>query len=162
MHNKKTAIAAFIVAAIVVILDQWSKYWALNNISENAPIVVTPFFNFVITFNQGAAFSFLGSQSGWQRYFLGALAICVSIWLIWIILTSRDRLQIFSLALILGGAIGNLIDRFYIGSVVDFIDWHIGTAHWPAFNVADIGITVGVVLLLIDGFFRHKPIKEKK
>ena len=157
MRDKKLALHSLLLALMVIVLDQASKWWVLEAIQPDDPVEVTPFFNLVLTFNAGAAFSFLGTAGGWQRYFLGAIAIIISVWLVWMIWTARGRrLQSASLALILGGALGNVIDRFRLGAVVDFIDIHIGTVHWPAFNIADIGITVGVILLLLDAFSGRK------
>ena len=114
---------------------------------------ITGFFNLVLTHNTGAAFSFLASAAGWQRGFFIVIAL-VAIIVISVLLArhSGDRLFCLSLALILGGAAGNVIDRILLGHVVDFLDFHIAGWHWPAFNLADSAITVGAVLLIVDSF----------
>jgi signal peptidase II len=145
------------LAALIVVFDQGSKSWALENLAPGAPVALTPFVNFVLVFNPGAAFSFLAGADGWQRWFFTGLALLVSAW---IVLTIRRHPEAaamnLSLSLILGGAIGNVIDRLRLGAVVDFIDVHAAGWHWPAFNVADSAITVGA-LLLVWTQFRPAP-----
>ena len=117
-------------------------------------IAVLPFFNITLAYNHGAAFSFLASESGWQRWFFTGLAVVVSIvLLVWLKRLKTDaKLEAISLALILGGALGNVIDRVVHGYVIDFIDVYYGTYHWPAFNVADSAICIGAILLILDSF----------
>ena len=104
-----------------------------------------------MVYNQGAAFSFLANSGGWQRWFFSGLAMVVSLGIIWMLhKNSGQRLFCWALTLILGGAVGNLIDRLLYGHVIDFLDFHIGTLHWPAFNVADSAITVGAALFVLD------------
>jgi signal peptidase II len=104
-----------------------------------------------MVYNQGAAFSFLASSGGWQRWFFSGLAFVVSLVIIWMLWkNASQRLFCWSLSLILGGAVGNLIDRLIYGHVIDFLDFHIGTLHWPAFNVADSAITLGAALFVLD------------
>jgi signal peptidase II len=138
----------FILAGVVVLLDQMSKWLVLKNIRFGETIYVTPFWNWVLTYNPGAAFSFLADQPGWQRWFFTVLALAVSAW---IALELRrhpeQKLLSLALALIMGGALGNVIDRVRFGAVVDFIQWHAAGYYWPAFNVADSAITVGAILL---------------
>ena len=140
----------YVLAGLVVILDQISKWVVLENIRFGETIYVAPFWNWVLTYNPGAAFSFLADQPGWQRWFFTVLALAVSGW---IALELRrhpeQKLLSFALALIMGGALGNVIDRVRFGAVVDFIQWHVAGYYWPAFNVADSAITVGAVLLVI-------------
>ncbi len=137
------------LAGLVVVLDQLSKWVVLNHIAYGDVIYVAPFWNWVLAYNPGAAFSFLADQPGWQRWFFTALALAVSGW---IALELRrhpgQKLLSFSLALIMGGALGNVIDRVRFGAVVDFVQWHVADYYWPAFNVADSAITVGAILLL--------------
>ena len=137
------------LAGLVIVLDQLSKWVVLNHIEYGQTIYVAPFWNWVLTFNPGAAFSFLADQPGWQRWFFTVLALAVSGW---IALELRkhpaQKLLSFSLALIMGGALGNVIDRVRFGAVVDFVQWHVAGYYWPAFNVADSAITVGAILLL--------------
>lgn len=150
-------------ASLVAIADQASKQVALVSLEYQQPVVVTSFFNLTLTFNPGAAFSFLSSAGGWQRWLFITLAAGISMFLIaWITrLTSSDRMLGWSLSLILGGALGNLWDRVYIGAVVDFIDVHYAGWHWPAFNVADSAICVGALLFavyaVLEGRGESKP-----
>ncbi len=139
------------LAALVIALDQLSKWVVLNNLDYGQSITVTPFWNWVLTFNPGAAFSFLADQSGWQRWFFTLLALAVSIWIaVMLYRHPQQKLASLSLALILGGALGNVIDRLRFGAVVDFIQWHAAGYYWPAFNVADAAITVGAALLVVE------------
>lgn len=137
------------LAVLVVILDQISKSWVLANFRLMDKQTVTSFFNLVLVFNSGASFSFLADAGGWQKWFFVVLALGVSCWLL--IMLRRhapERLLPTALALILGGALGNVIDRLRFDAVVDFLDFHFAGYHWPAFNVADSAITVGVGLML--------------
>ncbi|MET0013070.1 MAG: signal peptidase II [Sedimenticola sp.] len=142
------------LSAVVIGLDQVSKQLVESSLMLYEVVPVMPFFNLTLAYNEGAAFSFLSDQGGWQRWFFSGLALLVSIILvIWISrLQQRERLIAISLSLIVGGAIGNLIDRVLHGHVIDFLDLYYGQWHWPAFNVADSAIFVGVVLMLLDAF----------
>jgi signal peptidase II len=141
------------LAALLVVLDQGSKSWALKTLSSGEPWVLTPFLNLVLVFNRGAAFSFLADADGWQRWFFTVLALAVSAWIIHTIRRHPEAsLMNLALSLIMGGAIGNVIDRLRLGSVVDFVDVHAAGWHWPAFNLADSAITVGALLLVWDQF----------
>lgn len=150
------------LSLIVIVLDQITKGIASSQLTMFNPVPVFPMFNFTLMHNEGAAFSFLSDAGGWQRWFFTILASVVSIILvIWIKkLEPHDKLTALSLAFILGGAIGNLIDRVRLGYVVDFIDVYYGTAHWPAFNIADSAIFVGAILMIITSFKSHE--KDKK
>ncbi|MDR0775530.1 MAG: signal peptidase II [Azonexus sp.] len=137
------------LAALVIVLDQLSKWVVLNSLDYGQSLYVAPFWNWVLAFNPGAAFSFLAGQPGWQRWFFTLLALAVSAWIALMLYRHpQQKLASFSLALILGGALGNVIDRLRFGAVVDFIQWHAAGYYWPAFNVADAAITVGAVLLV--------------
>jgi signal peptidase II len=139
------------IAAIVVLLDQVSKITMSRLLVYGQSEMITPYFNLVMVYNQGAAFSFLANSGGWQRWFFSGLAMVVSLGIIWMLhKNSGQRLFCWALTLILGGAVGNLIDRLLYGHVIDFLDFHIGTLHWPAFNVADSAITVGAALFVLD------------
>lgn len=140
---------------LFILVDQVTKHLAVAYIQDHEVIEVMPFFNLVIRYNPGAAFSFLADQGGWQVFFFSAVSILVSAGIVyWMYTTSaKNRILSVGLALILAGAIGNLYDRLTIGKVVDFIDWYYQDYHWPAFNIADSVILVGAVLMLIDGFF---------
>lgn len=136
-------------AVVVVVLDQLSKKIVLAQLMPGESIPVTDFFNLVLLFNRGAAFSFLAEHSGWQRWFFTALAAVICLWLGRLMYRHQhERLQPFAFALIIGGAIGNVIDRLAIGAVVDFLYFHVGRYGWPAFNLADSAITLGVGLML--------------
>lgn len=138
-----------VLAALVILLDQASKAWVLSAFHLGESLPVTDFFNLVLVMNPGASFSFLADAGGWQKWFFIVLALAVSAWLVWEIRRhAAERLLPLAFALVLGGALGNIIDRFRFGAVVDFLDFHVAGWHWPAFNVADSAITVGVVLLL--------------
>lgn len=141
----------FVIAAMVVVLDQMTKYWALHAFLPNTFSSMTDFLNVGLWFNTGAAFSFLNEAGGWQRWFLIGLAILISLFLIGAIwrLKDNEKQQGIGFALILGGAIGNVWDRITLGVVVDFLDFHWENMHWPAFNVADSAICIGTFLLVI-------------
>lgn len=140
-----------LLAALIVVVDQATKFVVVRHMSVNQVIEVTSFFNLVLVYNPGAAFSFLASHGGWQRTLFTVIATVASIWIIYLLHRyPGQRLFAFSLVLILGGAIGNLIDRITVGAVIDFLDFHGFGYHWPAFNVADSGITCGAVLLVYD------------
>ena len=143
-----------ILSLIVIVLDQITKHMASANLMMFDPVAIMPMLNFTLMHNEGAAFSFLSDAGGWQRWFFSILAFVVSIILIvWIKkLKPEERALAISLALILGGAIGNLIDRLRFGYVVDFIDVYYNDMHWPAFNIADSAISVGAVLMIILSF----------
>lgn len=137
------------LATFVVVLDQTSKAWVLGSFRLMERHVVTPFFNLVLVFNPGASFSFLADAGGWQKWFFVVLALGISAWLLSLLRHhAQERLMPAALSLILGGAIGNVIDRLRFDAVVDFLDFHVAGYHWPAFNVADSAITVGVALML--------------
>ncbi len=140
------------VALLVALIDQGSKYWILEHFREYEVLEVWPVFNLTLVYNEGAAFSFLADAGGWQRYLFAALALGVSAWLtLWLWRLPRQHLlEAWGLALVLGGAVGNLVDRLVHGRVVDFLQWHWGPYYFPSFNLADSAITLGVVLLLID------------
>ncbi|MBA2351747.1 MAG: signal peptidase II [Burkholderiales bacterium] len=141
------------LAALVIVLDQWSKLAITLSLTFGDRVVLTPFFDLVLTYNTGAAFSFLSNASGWQREFFIAIALLASIWILYMLYRhAGSMLMNMALALVLGGAIGNVIDRFRFGAVVDFLHFHIAEYSWPAFNVADSAITVGAVLLIWDSF----------
>jgi len=151
------------VTFIVIILDQLSKQAAEYYLVFSVPIPVIPFFNLTLSYNTGAAFSFLSDAGGWQRWFFIVLALVVSVAIVmWIKkLTTDDKWVAIALSLVLGGAIGNVIDRVLFGHVIDFIHVYYEQWSWPVFNIADSAITIGVVILLLDGFFGGKD-KEKE
>ena len=145
------------LAGLVIVLDQLSKWVVLNHIQFGETIYVAPFWNWVLTFNPGAAFSFLADQPGWQRWFFAVLALGVSAWIAYELKKKpQQTLPAWALTLIMGGALGNVIDRVRFGAVVDFIQWHAAGYYWPAFNVADSAITLGAVLLVFAQLFTTK------
>lgn len=147
------------LSALVVLLDQASKFAVLLNFREYEVLTIWPVFNLTLVFNTGAAFSFLSDAGGWQRWFFVLVAVVISlVMVVWLRrLQPGERLTGFGLAFIIGGAVGNLIDRLWLGKVVDFLQWHWQEWYWPAFNLADSAITLGVVLLLIEGLFAARP-----
>jgi signal peptidase II len=154
------------IALVVVLVDQTSKWAALKFLRTGEAIHVAPFFNWVLAFNTGAAFSFLAGEGGWQRGFFIALALVASVWIVGMLKRHSGETRFsLALALALGGAIGNAIDRVSIGAVVDFIQWHAGGFYWPAFNAADAAITLAAALIVWDQLVSPKgdsgPPKEK-
>ncbi len=158
----------YLVAICVLLLDQISKVYFVKTLVEvnNTISVIEPVLNWTLAHNYGAAFSFLANQGGWQKFFFAGLALIVSLFLIWYIRVVPKQAKILSLALslILGGALGNLIDRVNYGYVIDFIHVHYADVwHYPVFNIADIGIVLGVFFMIVDMLFlekkRDKPNK---
>jgi signal peptidase II len=146
----------FALAAALVILDQLTKWLVLQRFEEGGRYFVTEFLNLVLVYNRGAAFSFLADASGWQTPLLVAFALGAAVFVSVLLVRSPGRTMLCTgLALILGGALGNVIDRLRLGKVVDFIDLHAFGWHWPAFNVADAGITMGAAILILEAFL-HK------
>ena len=141
-----------VLIVLILAADQATKLWVLAALQPYEVIPVLPSLNLTLVFNEGAAFSFLADAGGWQRWFFVALAVVISaVLLVWLWrLKPEDRLTAAGLSLVAGGAVGNLIDRIAYGHVVDFVDVYWRTWHWPAFNVADSAITVGVGLLLLE------------
>jgi len=147
----------FALAAAIVAADQATKAIVLGRFSYGERLELTGFFNLVLVYNKGAAFSFLSDAAGWQTPLLiGFAVVAIGILGTLIMRSSGRRLFCTGLALILGGALGNLIDRFRYDQVVDFLDLHAAGWHWPAFNVADSAITIGAVLLILEGFAHHE------
>lgn len=143
-----------LLSAVVFVLDQLVKWWVIQEFALYQQLPVLPFFSLTLAYNTGAAFSFLGDASGWQRWFLSGIAVIVSVMLIgWLKqLRSGENWQACSLSLILGGALGNLIDRLLHGHVTDFLLFYYKNWYFPAFNLADTAITVGAAILILDMF----------
>ena len=140
------------LSALVVALDLYTKHVVQTALAFGERIALTPFFELVLFHNEGAAFSFLAGAGGWQRHLFSAFAIVASVVILYLLRKhSRETLFSVALALILGGALGNLYDRLTLGHVVDFLFFHYQEYYWPAFNIADSAITVGVALMLWDG-----------
>ncbi len=142
------------LSLLVVVLDQASKLWILDCFEEYEVMVIWPVFNLTLVYNTGAAFSFLSDAGGWQQWLFIGLAVLISLFMIvWLArLESEDRPIAWALGLVIGGAVGNLIDRIAYGKVVDFLQFHWQDWYFPSFNLADSAITLGVILLLLDGF----------
>ena len=143
------------IALVLLLADQFTKILVIGSFQLGEGIPVTGFFNLVRVHNAGAAFSFLAGASGWQRWFFTALGLVAAVVIVWMLKNHPvQRLFCFALACILGGAVGNVIDRVLYGYVVDFLDFHWADMHFPAFNVADSAITVGAVCLILDELLR--------
>jgi signal peptidase II len=145
------------LSAGVIVLDQLTKHLAQQVLTYGRSVEVAPFFNLVLVYNPGAAFSFLSSASGWQRELFIGIALAASALIVYLLRKhAPDRMFCFALALILGGALGNLIDRVLLHAVVDFLDFHLLGRHWPAFNLADSAITLGAGVLIWDTLRRPR------
>jgi signal peptidase II len=147
------------LSLLAIILDQASKLAIAGSMRLYESIDIMPFFKLTYVHNTGAAFSFLSEAGGWQRWFFAGLALVISVAIaVWLTrLKKHETLLAVALALILGGAVGNLIDRLAYGYVIDFLDVYYGTWHWPAFNIADSAITLGVMLMLAESFGMGHP-----
>ncbi|AOL20356.1 signal peptidase II [Xanthomonas citri pv. malvacearum] len=151
-----SALIWLLLSALVVGLDQWSKAWVLSNLPEYTPVpVIDGFWNWYRSYNTGAAFSFLSDAGGWQLWFFTALAVGISgLLAFWLSRTARGQWRsALPYALVIGGAIGNVIDRLMHGHVVDFIQWYIGSYTWPSFNIADSAIVGGAIGIAVFGLF---------
>lgn len=169
------------LSGIVVLLDQITKYAAVARLQEYRPVPFLPMLDLTLMYNRGAAFSFLSAAGGWQRWLFTLLALVISaVIVVWLHRLHRhERLQAAGLALVLGGALGNVIDRIFLGHVVDFLDFHyradtclplfvtirttVTECHWPAFNLADSAISIGVALLIVDSLrsaLAHRKQKQ--
>ena len=149
------------IALIVLTLDLASKYWVESVLEFGQKIPLTSFFNLILTYNPGAAFSFLSEESGWQRWFLSGIAGSAALLIIFLLNKyQHEKLFCMSLSLILGGALGNLYDRITLGHVVDFLDFYIDSYHWPAFNIADSAIFIGAALMIYDSFQRKENAQD--
>ena len=155
------AIRWFVLSALVIVLDQLSKVY-FNGAYQYGEVreVIPGLFNFVLVYNPGAAFSFLADAGGWQKFFFSALAFAVSGWLGWQMLRGgQSRMMNLASALIIGGALGNVIDRLIHGHVIDFIQVYYQHYYWPAFNLADSAICLGAALMVLDSF--RQPATRK-
>jgi signal peptidase II len=147
----------FALSAAIIVADQLTKWVVLANFVHGERREINGFLNLVLVYNKGAAFSMFADADGWQTPLLIAFALAAAGIVSYLIVRNPGkRLLCLGLALILGGALGNVIDRLRFGQVVDFLDFHAMGWHWPAFNVADSGITVGAALLILDGFVQHE------
>ncbi len=159
VNQKPNALSWLLLSTAIIALDQWTKYIVLTTLTLHQPVAfIAGFWNWMLAYNEGAAFSFLSAGSGWQRWMFVVLAIGVSATMAWwLARTPRgDWRTALPFALVVGGALGNVIDRIRLGHVVDFIQWYWGDHYWPTFNVADSAIVAGAIALLLFGF-RNKP-----
>lgn len=148
------------VAALVIVLDHLSKWWITGNLDYQQLIPVFPFFSLVLVHNQGAAFSFLSDAGGWQRWLFIGIGVVATVIIVRLLRTHAQQPRMaLALALVLGGALGNVLDRVALGYVVDFLYFHYQNLSWPAFNVADSAISVGAAMLVWDSVF-SKPQKN--
>ncbi|MFP4154597.1 MAG: signal peptidase II [Halothiobacillaceae bacterium] len=155
----RAPMAWLLLSGGVLVLDQLTKIWATRALDYGDPVAVLPVFNLRLLHNTGAAFSFLADAGGWQRWLFAGLAVVITVALVlWMArLRQQERWTAAGLALVIGGALGNLIDRLLYGHVVDFLDFHMGGYHWPAFNIADAAITIGVAILIYTSFRPEIP-----
>lgn len=155
---QRILLSAFFVVFLVFV-DQLSKHWMIGEFVPYHPYALTSFFNLTLAFNQGAAFSFLHDQSGWQRWFFIGFALFFIALFAYLICRPKQQPRIITIALclIMAGAIGNVIDRVRYGYVIDFFDFHIKMWHWPVFNFADSAITIGILLYLSMSFLKQRP-----
>jgi signal peptidase II len=160
--GNKMAFACLLMSVVIVLLDLWTKGLATESLTLYRPVEVTSWLNMTLAHNYGAAFSFLSDAGGWQRWlFTGLASVVTLVLIVWLFrLTAREKLTAVGLCLIIGGAVGNLIDRIVNGYVVDFIDVFYQGWHWPAFNLADSAITGGVILLLLDALLQSIAAKR--
>lgn len=164
--NGSRAFIWYLLSMVVVTIDQWTKWLAETKLSFHEPVtVIEPFLNWTLAYNYGAAFSLLADAGGWQKWFFSGLALIMSVFLIIYLLKVPRKAKLLSmgLALVLGGAIGNLIDRLLNGKVTDFIHVHYADVwHYPIFNIADIGICIGIALIVIDMLFLEGKRQDKR
>jgi signal peptidase II len=147
------------LSAAVIVADQLTKHAILAAFRPGEQLALAPFLSLVLAFNTGAAFSFLAAEDGWQRWLFMAIALVASGLMLWLLRRGGSRIYCAGLALIIGGAIGNVYDRIVLGHVVDFVLFHWRGWSYPAFNVADSAITIGAALLIVDSF-RHRRVKD--
>ena len=159
LRNGWLSLCWYGLAVLVIVLDQYTKFLAENALDYGRPVEVFSWFNLTLQYNTGAAFSFLSEAGGWQRFFLSGVAVLISaVLVVWLYRLPRDqKLLALALALILGGALGNVWDRVMLGHVVDFISVHYAGRYFPAFNIADSAISVGAACMIFDSLFGGKP-----
>tara|TARA_R110001583_G_scaffold6618_3_gene33564 strand:+ start:6611 stop:7129 length:519 start_codon:yes stop_codon:yes gene_type:complete len=156
------------LSAIMLLLDQLTKYWTIQSLDYRESYEILSFFNFTYARNYGAAFSFLGDAGGWQKYLFTSIAFAVSAYLLYSLKKNsiHKRWENIAFSLVLSGALGNVIDRLMFGYVVDFLDFDLGFYRWPTFNVADIVIFIGAAMIILDALFnpekQHSDKNEKE
>ncbi len=159
VETHKLLLLYVLIVILIIIFDQWTKSLIIKNVMLYEVLPVNSFINITHQENAGAAFSILSNAGGWQRWFLSVLAICISVYIVFWLFRLRNQDQIIlsiGLSLVLGGAIGNVIDRIQLGYVIDYIQVFIMGWPFPSFNIADASITVGAVILIIDALFISK------
>jgi signal peptidase II len=149
----KKNLIIFAIIFFTFFLDLITKNYAVNNLLLNHSVIINAFLNFTLAFNYGAAFSFLSDAGGWQRWFFVIFSIAVISFIAYILIKDKDS-EYIAYSFIFGGALGNLYDRFLLGYVIDFIEFHYNNFYWPIFNIADIAISIGIILLLYSMFSR--------
>ena len=147
----KKNLIIFAIIFFTFFLDLITKNYAVNNLLLNHSVIINAFLNFTLAFNYGAAFSFLSDAGGWQRWFFVIFSITVISFIAYILIKDKDS-EYIAYSFIFGGALGNLYDRFLLGYVIDFIEFHYNNFYWPIFNIADIAISIGIILLLYSMF----------
>ena len=149
----KKNLIIFLIISIVFFFDFVTKNYAITNLLLNHSKAINTYLNFTLAFNYGAAFSFLSDAGGWQRWFFVIFSIIVVFFISYILIKDKES-EYISYSLVLGGALGNLYDRIFLGYVIDFIEFHYNDFYWPIFNIADIAISIGVILLLYSMFLK--------
>lgn len=154
--SRRPAAMGALIVAVILVLDQVSKFWILNHVMQPPRVIeVTPFFNIVLAWNRGVSFGMFNNAGDLGPYLLTGLAVVIIAVLVFWLWRANSRLSALAIALIIGGAVGNVIDRLQHGAVVDFLDFHGFGYHWPAFNVADSAICVGATVLVLESLFKR-------
>lgn len=151
----------YLITLITLFLDQLSKVWAYETLPEHQFVPVCPFFNLFLTYNKGVSFSAFTTDKAYGPFVLSGVSCLICMFLIWWLYKEKNKVIRIALAMVLGGAIGNVIDRIRLGAVIDFLDVYYNTYHWPAFNVADSAICCGAFLIFTQLFFQKKDIKKE-
>ncbi len=158
-QSRKDVLMWLSLSMLIIVLDQLTKWWVSHALELYQAVSVTSFFNIILAHNMGAAFSFLADAGGWQRWLFTGVSISVSAVLVYWLFTlpKKDKMLAFALSMVIGGAVGNLIDRIVYGYVVDFLDFYWKNSHFPAFNIADSAITLGAMILGYHILFDKTP-----
>ncbi len=149
----------YAITFLTILIDQLTKIWANNSLPYQHFVEITPFFNLYLVYNKGVSFSFFSSNTAYGPWLLSLMAVAICIGLIIWIVKEKNQMIRLGLSLVLGGAIGNVIDRIRLGGVIDFLDFHYEVYHWPAFNIADTAICLGAFLIFIQLFTQKKDTK---
>ncbi|MGK4330398.1 signal peptidase II [Lonsdalea quercina] len=159
---KSTGLRWLWLALVVLVVDLGSKQWVMSHFQLGESLPLIPFFNLTYAHNPGAAFSFLADKDGWQRWFFAVIALAITAALLVMMYRSSasQKLNNIAYAMIIGGAVGNLTDRLVHGYVIDFVDFYINDWHYPIFNIADAGICIGALLIVLEGFFVSSEKKK--